>query len=275
VQSVPGVSRASRDCRAPRDCRVRQGEPLPLCVSRIWSARSSSRRMQPRWRTTELLARLVRRSSAATFGRCRRTACTRWAPATRTTHRTAVLGSSNWRMAARSRRPQGPPAGRPPPPRPPPPPPAPAPAGGPNPLVLPHGPWCQPAARPARGTSNAFRSEPATTGGPTPHHLFGPEGVGRGAAETHALLPVLRRDLRRGSLIMNNRCMPKAFKHTEALPRAARLLGPVPRQGSTLADLHSAHPGQVNLRTARRRLHDLSRASLSPPRAATCSYRSG
>jgi len=96
-----------------------------------------------------------------------------------------------------------------------------------------------------------------------PHHLFGPKGVGRGAAETHALLPVLRRDLRRGSLIMSNRCVPKAFKHTEALLRAARLLGPVPRQGSTLADLHSAHPGNVNLRTVRRRLHDLCRAGLA------------
>ncbi len=62
---------------------------------------------------------------------------------------------------------------------------------------------------------------------------------------------------------MSNRCVPKAFKHKEALLRAARLLGPVPRQGITLADLHSAHPGHVNLKTVRRRLHELSRAGLA------------
>ena len=95
------------------------------------------------------------------------------------------------------------------------------------------------------------------------HHLFGPAGVGREAAETYSLLPVARRRAGSGTLMATNRCVPPEFKDRQALMTAARLLAAAPDDGMSVKELQKAHPGTPHLKTIRRRLKTLERAGLA------------
>lgn len=99
---------------------------------------------------------------------------------------------------------------------------------------------------------------------PPLHQVFGPKGVGRGAAETYQLLPVERRPLPHGYLARRNRCIPLQYKgpaNVQASVMECRKA--LSDDGLSVADLTALHPGSLTAKTVRRRLNDLLRVGLA------------